>query len=172
MAGAGLGHFLFLRPAPLAPAYSCLGSLCIYCVVHRAGQTSLLLKPSMAPQSPGLSPDFTQPPGHTCHLASGVSFLHCTFLCLPYTVQSLHKALSLPWPHPSSFHIRSVVPSLCTPSGSHHPAQLSNPWAVPNPRYVTFQPCWQAQGGKQWYGRDPPPRLPRIKQLETQGSGG
>lgn len=132
---SGLEDFLSLRLHTPAPA--CSHFALSISTVHRPGQTSLLLMPSIAPQSLGLSPDFTQPPGHTCCLASGVNH----FLSLSFCVLSLHKALSQPYP--SSI---PVAPSLCTPADSHHPAQLSNPWGITNLRYMTSSPAGRHKG--------------------------
>lgn len=76
---SGPDHFLFLRQA--TPATACSQFALSASTIRRPRQTSLLLKPSMAPQSPGLGPDLSRPLGHTGHLASGT-------ICLSPTVRA------------------------------------------------------------------------------------
>lgn len=75
--------FLSLRlptPAPACSHFALSAS-----TVHRPGQTSPLLKPSIAPQSPGLSPDFTVLSHLPLGLQRGSFFCVSPSVCSPYT---------------------------------------------------------------------------------------
>lgn len=106
-----------------------------------SASTGLDRPPSCLPlhsfPDPALSCDFTQSPGRS---HSPLGLWH--HLSLSYCVQSLHKVL------PHHTHSLSVAPSLRTPAGSHLPAQLSNPWGVPNPRSMTSSPAGRHKGGR------------------------
>lgn len=146
--------FLSLRlptPAPACSHFALSAS-----TVHRPGQISLLLKPSIASQSPGLSPDFTAS-CHTCHLASRGGHFSVSLLLYAVPTQSLVPATStLPG-----------APSLCTPADSYHPVQLSNPQGGHEPKVHDPRPCWYTQR-EAVVCPGSSPQAAKIKHLETQ----
>lgn len=135
-------------PHQLQPAATLLSAS----TVHRPGQTSLPLKSSIAPQSPGLSPEFT---AYWPHWPLG--FWSGSFLCLSFCVQSLHKASStLP-----------VAPSLCTPIDPPASCPAVRSMGGHQPKVHDLRPCWQAQReGVVHPGSSP--QAAKIKYLETQ----
>lgn len=139
--------FLSLRlptPAPACSHFALSAS-----TVHRPGQISLLLKPSIASQSPGLSPDFTAS-CHTCHLASRGGHFSVSLLLYAVPTQSLVPATStLPGAPPS---VPLLTPTILSSCQIHR--------GVTNPRFMTPGPAGTHKG-RQLYVQAPPHRLPR-----------